>query len=43
MEAFDNGSDGGDLRTEREMRGRMEAAVEARKGRREEGSGSAGR
>ena len=42
MEAFDDGSDGGDLRTEREMRGRMEAAVEARKGR-EEGSGRAGR
>lgn len=42
MEAFNNGSDGGDLRTEREMRGGMEAGVEAREGR-EEGSRSAGR
>lgn len=42
VEAFDKGSDGSDLRTEREMRGRMEAAIKARKGI-EEGSRSAGR
>lgn len=42
MEAFDNGSNGSDLRTDGEMRGRMETAVEAREGK-EVGSRSAGR